>query len=663
VALGPDQHAPYLDIARILEAARRTGADAIHPGYGFLSERAEFAEAVLDAGLTWVGPPPEVMAALGRKDAAKALARSLGVPVVPGFELARDALDPVAEAPMEPEESDDPQQRARATLDEARRRDEALARERQRSLTGDESWARGTASLADALHLADAIGFPVLIKAVAGGGGRGMRTVQRLEDLTEALHLAAREAREVFGDPALLVEKYIEQGRHVEVQILADAHGTVLAIGERECSIQRRHQKLIEESPSPGLPPGQRKALWESAVRLASGVAYVSAGTVEFLVDDQTGDFYFLEVNTRIQVEHPVTELVTGLDLVAWQLHIAAGRPLTLTPADALPKGHAIEARLCAEDPVRDFLPQSGPIVRWQPPVGTGVRVDHGLHASDHVGVRYDPMLAKIIAWGVDRATATARLTSALQATVLHGLVSNRQYLLDMLNEPGFAAGQTTTAFVAQHPPRPAPPAPDATLVAAALWLHARGLQRRFRNHPSRADVTVLHAGADLVHVALAFTAGSRFQWGISRAPDPLLWDVPPLAGEVTLVERAATAVVLELDGHRRRWEVTQAGDGLWLQDDAGIEVHLREGTLLPLPQPPVPTAGSVLAPGPALVSAVHVEPGQTVAADAPLVTLEAMKMLTVLRAPLASVVLAVLAAKGDAVAAGMALVELEEVL
>ncbi len=611
VLLGAEGHgSPYLDVARLLEAARRTGADAIHPGYGFLSERAEFAEAVLAAGLTWVGPPPEVMAALGRKDAAKALARSFDVPVLPGFELAAGAMD---------------------------------------------------ASLVDAVNLAELMGYPLLIKAVAGGGGRGMRIVRAVEELEPALHLACAEAKDAFGDGALLVEKYVEHGRHVEVQILADSHGAVLTLGERECSIQRRHQKLIEETPSPGLTPVQREALHAAALRLAAGVGYISAGTVEFLLDEAAGQFYFLEVNTRIQVEHPVTEAVTGLDLIAWQLHIAQGQALTLRQEDVAPRGHAIEARLCAEDPRRAFLPQAGPVLRWQPPVAPGLRVDHGLHPQDTVGIHYDPLLAKIVAWGSDRSTAVALLVRGLASTRLHGLICNRAYLMQMLQTPDFLTGATTTAFVARHPPEPRLAVDDATLVAVALWRHADSLRRRFRNHTTRPDVTVLVDGSAWYHVALAPRGPDRFAWGVSREPDPLLWQVPELVGEVVLAARDADMIALEWDGRRRRWDVTANGDTLWAQASDGPEFLLREETLLPVPHPKVEATGSVTAPGPALVADVHVTSGETVEADAPLVTLEAMKMLTILRAPRAGVVLTVRAAKGEAVAAGYILVEMEE--
>jgi len=616
--LGEEGHgSPYLNIGLVVDAAVRAHADAVHPGYGFLSERGEFAAAVLAAGLTWVGPPPDVMAALGRKDAAKVMARALGVPTVPGFEMTAEG----------------------------------------RVVTADSA-----ASPPDAATAAAALGYPLLVKAVAGGGGRGMRIVRNPANLEHSLQIAAREAQEAFGDGTLLCETYVERGRHIEVQILADRHGRVLHLGERECSIQRRHQKIMEESPSPGVTPSLREAMTAAAVRLAAGVGYESAGTVEFLLDEATGHFYFLEVNTRLQVEHPVTEWVTGLDLVAWQLWIAQGQPLTLHQSDIAFSGHAIEARLCAEDPSRDFLPQSGPVACWQPPRGEGIRVEHGLHTRDQVPLHYDAMIAKIIAWGPDRAVATSRLVRALQQTRLAGIASNRLFLAEILQQHDFRHGQLTTHYVQDHAPgAEAPLVPDGALLAAALWRHGAGLLARFRSNPSRPDITLLQSGEAQFHVALEPRGGNLFGWGVSREPDPLLWRLPALAGEAELLAIAADQLEVLEGGRRARWLVAQDGTTLHLQGLDGADFSLVEGTLLPAPQPPALAAGSVSAPGAAVVVAVHVAAGESVEADTPLVTLEAMKMMTVVRAPAAGVVGAVLAAVGDSVPAGTVLVELTE--
>lgn len=609
--LGEEGHgSPYLQIPRVIEAALAAGCEAVHPGFGFLSERAEFAEAVLDADLRWVGPPPAVMRALGRKDAAKVLARQLGVPVVPGREASAD---------------------------------------------GNTDW----------VALAEEVGFPLLIKAVAGGGGRGMRVVESAAQLNEQLALAGREARESFGDGALLLERYIARGRHLEVQVLADKHGNVLHLFERECSIQRRHQKIIEEAPSPALSLAQREAMTEAAVQLARGVGYQSAGTVEFLLDDTTGAFYFLEVNTRIQVEHPVTELVTGLDLVALQLRVALDEPLGLRQDDIALQGHAMEVRLCAEDPQADFLPQAGEVLHWAPPAGEGIRVDHGLLPRDHVPLHYDAMVAKIIAHGPSREVACARLQGALQRTRFVGLTCNLGYLRQVLAEPEFRTGRLSTRYVQEHPPLAPQPLADDVLVTAALFLHGHGLQGRLRNNPSRPDITVLTpAGGEPLYVALQPLRDGRFLFGIDRLPDPLLSRVPACDTPAVLIGTSQSSsghgcVEVQIGGTRRRLDVLQHGADLWLTGSDGQTVQLREGTLLPEPQRQASSSGSVTAPGAAVVVTVAVQPGDEVAEGAVLVTMEAMKMLTVLRAPRAGTVAAVYARVGDSVAAGQVLVEL----
>jgi acetyl-CoA carboxylase biotin carboxylase subunit len=390
-AAGPAES--YLHIGRLIDAARKTGADAVHPGYGFLSESAEFAAAVRDAGLVWIGPSSEVIARLGDKRAARRLAETAGVPGVPGCAEA-DASD-------------------EALVEAARR-----------------------------------LGFPVMIKAAAGGGGRGMRLVECAEDLRGALEVAHREAEAAFGSGALLLERYLPEVRHIEMQVLADQHGAVLALGERECSIQRRHQKIVEESPSPFVTPALRSDLAAAARGVAQAAGYINAGTVEFLVDADAR-FYFLEVNTRLQVEHPVTEATLGIDLVKAQIRIAAGAPLRFGRAE--PRGHAIECRVYAEDPAHDFRPSPGPILMLREPVGPGIRVDSGLREGWRVPVAYDPLLAKVIAWDRTREDAIDRMAEALRRYVILGCRTNLDFLQDIVGSDAFARGETTTRFLERY--------------------------------------------------------------------------------------------------------------------------------------------------------------------------------------------------------------------
>jgi acetyl-CoA carboxylase biotin carboxylase subunit len=414
VCLGPaEPAASYLNIPRLVEAARATGAEAVHPGYGFLAENPEFARACEEAGLVFVGPPADVIAALGDKDRARRLAEAAGVPVVPGHPAADDE-----------------------TLERA----------------------------------AQTLGFPVVLKAAAGGGGRGLRVVHGPAGFREALASARREVQLAFGDDAVLVEKYLEGPRHVEVQILADRYGAAVHLGERECSLQRRHQKILEEAPSPVVSPQLRARLGEAALRVARAAGYVNAGTVEFLLD-RDGRFYFLEVNTRLQVEHPVTELVTGVDLVHAQLHIAAGRRLWLHQEDVVWRGHAVEARVYAEDPERDFAPSPGRVLLLREPHLPGVRVDSGIQDGQDIPVQYDPILAKVVAWGPDRPTALARLAQALHEYVLLGPKTNLGFLRDLVAHPAFREGDVSTGFVEQHfgAWRPAPPPVEVAALAAVL--------------------------------------------------------------------------------------------------------------------------------------------------------------------------------------------------
>ncbi|MEU4443495.1 biotin carboxylase N-terminal domain-containing protein [Actinosynnema sp. NPDC050801] len=537
----------YLRADALVGAALAAGADAVHPGYGFLSENASFARAVLAAGLTWVGPDPEVIDAMGSKVAAKKRMAAAGVPVLP-------ELDP----------------------------DSATA-------------------------------FPVLVKASAGGGGRGMRVVRSAAELAGQVAAARREAESAFGDGTVFCEPLLEHVRHVEVQVLADAHGTVWALGERECSIQRRHQKIIEETPSPAVTPQARERLFDAATKAAAAIGYVGAGTVEFLYTDD-GSFHFLEVNTRLQVEHPVTEEVFGLDLVAWQLAIAEGARLPAEPP--APNGHAVEARLYAEDPAHDWRPASGTLHRFAVP--DGVRVDSGVEDGSEVGVHYDPMLAKVIAWAPTRSAAIRKLAAALARAEVHGLVTNRDLLVRTLRHPEFAAGNTHTAFLDRHDlttPEPVDVRPAALAAALALAERRRTtLPLGWRNLPSQPQRTAFDHGDDTVEVDYLHTrAGVRTSLGLA------------------VVKASPHEVTFERDGVRTTYPVAVHGDRVEVGPvDSGtagsgaVSLRLRPR----FPEPGVKVAeGATVAPMPGTVVRVAVEPGQRVEAGAELLVLEAMKM------------------------------------
>jgi acetyl-CoA carboxylase biotin carboxylase subunit len=423
---GPSRES-YLDIARVIAVAKAARADAVHPGYGFLSENAEFARACADAGLVFIGPPAPVIDALGNKLRAREIARQAGAPLVPG------SLGPVALA-------------------------------------------------ADAARVAAAIGYPLMLKAAAGGGGKGMRVVRADGELASALELTRGEAKAAFGDDSVYVERYVERPRHVEAQILADAHGNIAFLGERDCSIQRRHQKVVEEMPSPVFSPSVRERFAEAAIAIARAAGYVNAGTVEFLADAE-GNFYFLEVNTRLQVEHPVTELVTGLDLVAEQVKIADGQRLALPSAALLPRGAAIQCRLYAEDPANNFMPSAGEIRRLRLPAGPGIRVDAGVYQGFRVPLEYDPLMAKIVSWGEDRAQALTRMRRALEETVVEGVASNVAFHRWLLARPEFILGDVHTGFLGEAFTKDAlaatPEAENVALLAASLHAHARALSVR----------------------------------------------------------------------------------------------------------------------------------------------------------------------------------------
>ncbi len=416
----------YLSIPKIVQAARDCGADAIHPGYGFLSENPNFARACREAQITFIGPTAESMEALGDKVSSKDIALDAGVPVVPS--------SPVC-------------------------------------LPGD----------AEAGEFAERWGFPLLVKAAAGGGGRGMRLVHRRRELDGEMESASREAQAAFGDGRVFLERYIPNPRHVEVQVLADGSGHTIHLGERECSIQRRHQKIIEETPSPALTPELRRRMGDAAIAVARRAGYVNAGTVEFLLEPQSGEFYFLEMNARLQVEHPVTEAVLGLDMVEWQLRIASGEPLTLQQEDIQPRGHAIECRIYAEDPYRDFVPSTGTLLRWRPPSGPGLRLDSGVVQDQEVSIYYDPMLAKLIAWAPQRDLSLRRMEVALSQFLVLGVVTNIPLLRSVVGHPQFQRGEYDTGFLEWNPAVTSPAIPDDSRMMAralAAWASSFGKLR-----------------------------------------------------------------------------------------------------------------------------------------------------------------------------------------
>ncbi|MCV2490868.1 ATP-grasp domain-containing protein [Geodermatophilus sp. YIM 151500] len=587
VPIGPAPAAQsYLSIERVLDAAVRTGAQAVHPGYGFLSENVDFARACEKAGVVFVGPPVAAIEAMGDKIRAKRTVMAAGVPVVPGRTEPGMDDDEVAEAAV-------------------------------------------------------AVGFPVLLKPSAGGGGKGMRVVRREAELRDAIAAARREARGSFGDDTLLVERYVGNSRHVEVQVLGDTHGTVVHLGERECSLQRRHQKVVEEAPSPLLDAAGRAAMGRAAVDAAKAVGYTGAGTVEFIVDaDSPREFFFLEMNTRLQVEHPVTELVTGLDLVELQLRVAAGERLGLDQGDVALDGHAIEARLYAEDPARGFLPQAGTVLGLVEPSGPGIRVDSSLAVGSVVGTDYDPMLAKVVAWAPDRDTARARLIGALGHTAVLGVTTNVPFLRALLADPDVAAGRLDTGLIERRGDELTLPEPPPAHVHAAA-----ALALLLESEPAGPVV-------DRWDVPDGWRLGEP-AWTVRRLQAP--------GGEPVTVRvrgRAADAEVAVGDGEPRPARAHRDGDRLWVSLDgltldyvvvhAGGSVWLaadghvtsfREHERLSSSGGPAAGDGVVTAPMPGTVTVVQASVGDRVEAGTPLLVVEAMKMEHVLTAPVAGTV------------------------
>jgi 3-methylcrotonyl-CoA carboxylase alpha subunit len=607
----------YLNVDALLAVARASGAQAIHPGYGFLSENEDFAAAVAAAGLVFIGPPPAAIRSMGSKAEAKALMAKAGVPVVPGYHGAD-------QAPL------------------------TLARE------------------------ARAIGYPILIKPSAGGGGKGMRVVERTEEFADALSGARREAKASFGDDRVLLEKYLTRPRHIELQVFADTHGNVVHLFERDCSVQRRHQKIIEEAPAPGMTSTRRARMGAAAVAAARAIGYVGAGTVEFIVPAESqgeDSFYFMEMNTRLQVEHPVTEMITGLDLVEWQLRVAAGERLPLTQDEIRFEGHAIEARIYAEDPDRDFLPSVGRIAHLQTPVTPDVRIDTGVRAGDEITRYYDPMIAKLIVRGDDRDAALRRLTDALAACQIVGVASNIAFLQRVVTHEAFAQGKIDTGLIAAHRDALLPPA--AAPSERALAVAALGELQRLR---------------DLARLRSARSPDRWSPWGaidtwwLNADDHAIAFDFA--AGEATFTVKLrvdATRVGVTLGARTFDGEVERAGDELRVRlDDTSFPVTVvalgkeryvfcdsamtRLVVVDPLahPEDDAPEGGHLMAPMSGTVVVVLVEQGQSVDRGAPLMILEAMKMEHTISAPAAGKVTTINYRAGEQVAEGADLLDIE---
>jgi 3-methylcrotonyl-CoA carboxylase alpha subunit len=610
VLLGPARaRDSYLNIERVIEAARKSGAEAVHPGYGFLSENAEFAQACADAGLVFVGPTAAMMTAMGSKSGAKALMEKAGVPLVPGYH-------------------------------------------------GE---AQDDATLAKA---AAKIGFPVLVKASAGGGGRGMRVVRSAAELSPAIISAKREAKAAFGDDRMLIEKYVDNPRHIEVQVIGDSHGNLLSLFERECTLQRRHQKVIEEAPSPTLGAKQRDAVCAAARKAASAVNYVGAGTIEFVSDGK--DVFFIEMNTRLQVEHPVTELITGIDLVEWQLRVAFGEKLPLTQEQVKLNGHAIEARVYAENPAKNFMPSVGRIKTWRPPQLTdGLRIDDGYREGDAVSPYYDAMLAKVIAWAPTRQAAIDRLDRALQETDVRGIITNIPFLSALVTHPAVRANAIDTGFIERELNRlTVAPAPSGDLelgaaVAAVLadeqkaarqelhspwrtfgWMPVGRRQRMFsfRRGQGGEQNVALHYAKGTSTLAI----GERevaFDYSVNDTGDI----------DLTL-DGLSSRVFAVIEGHELYLRTRNGRFELHWIDPFGGETEELVGE------------DKIVAPLPGTVVALLAEEGAKIEKGAPILTLEVMKMEQTLRAPFAGVLKKIKCKVGDIVGEGVELAEVEPV-
>jgi len=588
----------YLNISAIIAAAKASGADAVHPGYGFLAENEDFAQACKDAGLVFIGPSPQAIEAMGNKAGAKEIMRKAGVPCVPGYQGS--------------EQSDE------VMLVEAKK-----------------------------------IGFPVMIKAVAGGGGRGMRLVTDAASFPDALRSARSEAKAAFGDPTVILERAIQNPRHIEIQVFGDSHGNAIHLGERDCSVQRRHQKLIEEAPSPAVTPELRAKMGEVAVAAVRALRYEGAGTLEFLLD-ASGEFYFMEMNTRLQVEHPVTEAITGLDLVELQLRVARGEPLPVKQQDIRFVGHAIEVRLCSEDAAHDFMPQSGRMARWQVP--DGIRVEHALQSGAEIPPFYDSMIAKVVSHGATREEARGRLIVGLEQLTAFGVTTNQAFLMACLRHPGFARGEATTAFIGAHRDELLAPSANAAFDTALAGL--------------------------LLYVTNPRAPSWRGGRSLSATfPLPAKFEIAGHGHELEVTRERDGSYTVAADGRQDRFEIDQLDpDAIRFRHDGVMDSakFLREGDRLYLQHRGIPLAvtdltlaapkaaasnggdGKVRAALNGRVVAVLVKPGDRVAAGQPVLTLEAMKMEHIHKAGIDGVVAAIDVAEGEQVTTGRIVVEIE---
>ncbi|WP_335974702.1 acetyl/propionyl/methylcrotonyl-CoA carboxylase subunit alpha [Acinetobacter calcoaceticus] len=575
----------YLSINKIIEACKKTGADAVHPGYGFLSENTDFAQACIDNQIAFIGPTASAIELMGSKRLSKIAMIEAGVPCVPGYEGDRQDLEYLAVQ-------------------------------------------------------AEQIGFPIMVKASAGGGGRGMRLVQQSSELVEALQTARSEAENAFGSGELILEKAVIAPRHVEIQVFGDTHGNYVYLFERDCSIQRRHQKVVEEAPCPVMTPELRQQMGEAAVAAAKACAYVGAGTVEFLLD-ASGEFYFLEMNTRLQVEHPVTELITGLDLVEWQLRVSNGEQLPLQQHELTLNGHAIEVRLYAEDPRQDFLPQTGQVLRWKPANLPHVRIDHGMLATDEVSPFYDPMVAKVIAYGKTREDAIRLLARAVDDCVLLGVNSNKQFLVNLLRHPVVVAGDTNTAFIQQHFQD------DSSLHSQVLSLETLAIAAALFSQSKGTAVWQTGLGVPLP-LKLKYD-DQQIQLQLSSENNAFTVQFCDQTICIEIIEKTAEQMIYVVEGVRRRVQYVLDGDQLYLDRDNG-NITIRNVTYAAPETADVVGDGKIRAPMDGAVVNILVNKGDSVVKGQTLLVLEAMKIQQQIRSDVDGVVEDILGQQGQQV-------------